>query len=417
MNFQKSFTMIKIKCDLNKFIYFIQHRLLVLFLVLFFNQSMVFSQASTNEFNVYADRINLMISKALLAEKGFDDSKLVNGMNYDQFIQLINPRENKQVAIDINDIKIQIVQKYDRSNLIEKLKEFFNSSVRKIPNQNAENRKKTITALHSEFSKILVELESKLETEIKSDIKTDNKSGVKKIEVEAGNNMFEYIIWITVFILLIFCVVIFLYLINLKKDYQHIKHRFNEFEKDQKATNQKYSEKQSNVFNQRRTDSVLISDSEIERVKSIVFEDVSRRINEAEYFKLHLPQNQSSDSSIDSSQEIETAKFIVKFIETPEKDGYFDKNFLKNSDDVKSLYKIIFYPGSNKIEYDILTDKVIIHRNAMDHSQIMLKPACEFIEEPSPNDTKIYRADSKPGTIEAENDKLIIIDKIRIKFG
>jgi len=381
-----------------------------LMLVLFINQSLLFGQGTKNDFDVYADRINLMISKALLQEQRYDVSSLTDSLSYDQFNGLITPPENKKLAQEIDNIKKDIA---DTKDLVNTLKEFFNRSLSKIPKQNNQQRQNTIQNIRDDFDNLLSTIPS-------ASISENNNNKIPSIsnsEIINEAGILDYIIWSVILVILAIDIFICTRVYSLNKDYQHFKQRFNEFEDNQKATNQKYSQKQSNVFTQKRNNPVSIPNSEIDRVKNIVFEDVIRRINEAEYLKRHSSQESPSNSPVNPSQIIQTAKCIVKYIETPEKDGYFDKNFLKNSDDIKSLYKILFYPDSHKIEYDILTDKVIIHRTAMDHSQIMLKPACEFNEEPSQSDTQIYKVDSKPGTIEEENDKLIIIDKIKIKFG
>jgi len=351
-----------------------------------------------------------MISKALLQEQRYDVSSLTDSLSYDQFNGLITPPENKKLAQEIDNIKKDIA---DTKDLVNTLKEFFNRSLSKIPKQNNQQRQNTIQNIRDDFDNLLSTIPS-------ASISENNNNKIPSIsnsEIINEAGILDYIIWSVILVILAIDIFICTRVYSLNKDYQHFKQRFNEFEDNQKATNQKYSQKQSNVFTQKRNNPVSIPNSEIDRVKNIVFEDVIRRINEAEYLKRHSSQESPSNSPVNPSQIIQTAKCIVKYIETPEKDGYFDKNFLKNSDDIKSLYKILFYPDSHKIEYDILTDKVIIHRTAMDHSQIMLKPACEFNEEPSQSDTQIYKVDSKPGTIEEENDKLIIIDKIKIKFG
>lgn len=107
---------------------------------------------------------------------------------------------------------------------------------------------------------------------------------------------------------------------------------------------------------------------------------------------------------------------IIKYIELPEKDGFFLNKYLTDKEERRSLYKIVFHPNSDQIEFDLLVNKTNIHRNVMDNHSAVLKPACDYVTNPDPGNSKIIKTDSNLGTLIQENDKLKIVNKLKISF-
>lgn len=376
-------------------------------------QSAISGQADMNAFNTSADKVNLKIAMALLAEKRRDTSELSEGLSYEEFITKIKYPENKKIAQDINEFKKEISSSSNAGILVDMLDQLIKRSISNIPNQNDSIRKKTIKGLHIEFSEMLEEIKNKSSNQDIADIESVNDIEDNHVESED----FDYKLWLSIIIILILSIYNLVKLSIIHKDFRHFQTRYNQFEDIQKAINQEYSEKQLNVPLQRKTEAFHFSDSDVERIKRIIVEEVQRAIREEVHFNSNSVTKELLMDQSPAKGELNSEKTILKFIEAPEREGYFDKNFLSNSETPKSLYKIIIYPDSNKIEYDLLADKTLIHRNAMDHPHNMLKPACDYVEDPKPYDKKIIKVTSDKGTLEEDNGKLIIIDKLKIKFG
>lgn len=382
------------------------------YLTLFSYQMVLLSQSDYSLFETFADKINLKIAKALLDEKIINSTQLTEGMTYEQFKVNLKYQENIKIAESINDEKLKLLKRQSQNSFNELAIEFINNSIALLPNQNDPTRKATIQKLQTESRQLLSSYSS--QTNKSNDPIQNNPDELKLSNEEIE---IDFYLWALTILTLVISITTSLLYLNNRKELSHLLKRFSDFEKDQQVIKQKNSEKPSSTLMVKKSDYLQIPDSEIDRIKNIIINHFELINREKEHLQSISIGEASTIVTLDENPSPRVDKIIVKYIEAPEKEGHFDKNFISINETPKSLYKIIIYPDSNKIEFDILINKISIHRNAMDLSNNLLKPACNYREDPKPYDKQIFKVTSEKGTLEEENGKLIIIDKLKIKFG
>lgn len=369
---------------------------LITILLIISYQIVLLSLQNSHDFIVIADKINLKIAKALLDEKGYDTSELMQGMRYEQFISKI--KYNKDIAGEINKEKSDYIRAYHGINNAEIINKFIIKSLELISNRENSTR---VKSLKKKFHLLLGNLSyQKVTKEVPAKNNAEDLDQLLNID----KNKLDVLLWISILFSIIISITSLLLSFHLKNKLKNLSSRFIQL---QQGINEQYAKNKQ----------IQILDWEIQRIKNIIINDCELR-NIRENYSPQFLNNQSDLINQEVVVAAEnTQKPIEKYIEAPERDGYFDERLITPEELPKSLYKIIFYPGSNEFEFDILENKVNIHRSAMDLSNNLLKPACEYGNDPKPSDKKIIKLNSDKGTLLKENDKLKITKKIKIKFG
>lgn len=392
---------IKISKKVVKFSY-----LIFLLIVFFISQLTAFSQDDKSIFEKKADLINLLITKELLAESKKDTSQFSENDTFDEFYKKIpnDLKKNKEVANDIDKFKKDLSKDISFPKNYILLKIFIEKSKERIPKKDDPVRKLTLENLDKKFDRILKDVAEADNKIINQNLK-DSFNSVKE-NVRKGEEFSGIIIYILVGISVInFGILVFLFFmlkIIPNKTFSLIKSNFEATKRNEDKNNafwetKKFGEELSNFKNDNK------------ELKNLLLEIKGLLKEKIENNKIEKGLNNFSPT-------IEKNLVKIKFAESPEQEGYFKRDFISDSEKYTSIYKILFYPDTNRIEFDLLENKVEMHRSAMNNCRTVLAPACNYSVEPSPNHKKIIKTNSEKGILVNEDDKLKIIKKLDVRF-
>lgn len=110
------------------------------------------------------------------------------------------------------------------------------------------------------------------------------------------------------------------------------------------------------------------------------------------------------------------SEYQKKYIEIPEREGYFLTKNLKDQPDIRSVYEIkINY--DKRIGYFKIINSQDSFQSALDNPNGKLKPACEYLQDPPLGTQKIIFDPEEKGELRVDDGNLIISKKLKIKFG
>ncbi len=380
--------------------------LIFLLIVFFISQLTAFSQDDKSIFEKKADLINLLITKELLEEINRNTSQFSENDTFDDFYKKIpnDLKLNKDLANKINELKKDLSKNISFPKNYILLENFVNKSIELIPAKDKKSRKNTIEKLKTDFNKILTDFAKEEEKTIIKSPKTTIDSIGKDIskDEEISGIMIYILVGISV---INFGILVFLFFrlkIIPNKTFSLIKSNSEATKRNEDKNNafwetKKFGEELSNFKNDNKEFKNLLLE-----IKGLIKE------------KLENNKVEKGLNNILSTVEKNLVK--IKFAESPEQEGYFKRDFISDSEKNTSIYKIIFYPDTNRIEFDLLENKVEMHRSAMNNCRTVLAPACNYSSEPMPNHKKIIKTNPEKGILVNEDNKLKIIKKLNVRF-
>jgi hypothetical protein len=128
------------------------------------------------------------------------------------------------------------------------------------------------------------------------------------------------------------------------------------------------------------------------------------------------PSNFIGNPHINNAILQETKKEIIYYSESPERDGSFLIADLKNKKSNLTVFKIIKDIDTGKLLYDLEIANFDITKRIISLNENLLKPVCEYINEPSVRSSKIVKVSKELGKLEERNGKYYVIEKIKIRF-
>jgi len=385
----------------------VKFRYLIFLLIVFFiSQLTAFSQDDKSIFEKKADLINLLITKELLAESKKDTSQFSENDTFDEFYKKIpnDLKKNKELANDINKIKKDLSKDVSFSKNYVLLKIFIEKSKERIPKKDNPDRKLTLESLDKKFDRILKDV-----AEADNKITNQNlKDSINSVKENVSNGV--EISRIMIYILIAISVINFISLLFLFSKLNIISHRTSTLINNSNRITKPIEEK-NNAFSETRR--IIEEFNNIKNInkelKNLLLEIRGLLKNNEENIKVEKDLNNISHKE-------EKILVKIKYAESPEQEGYFKEDFISTVEKPTSLYKILFYPNTNKIEFDLIENKNEIHRSVMNNCRTILAPACKYFEEPKPNHKKIVKTNSEKGILVIKENKLKIIKKLDVRF-
>lgn len=144
-----------------------------------------------------------------------------------------------------------------------------------------------------------------------------------------------------------------------------------------------------------------------------------RLYNSKEFSPITEVRNFVKDNMSEINKEKNTndlaVEYNIYYFEEPEPDGYFIKNYATESEDSRSLYKVIVTKQNpNEGELHFLENQEMFQR-IINAPNEYLKPACDYSEQSNMKVTRIV--EDEKGSVLLENDKWIIESKVKIIFS
>jgi hypothetical protein len=375
-----------------------------------------------SEFKKLSFSANKMIAVELLKEINADTNKAVSASTCEELKKSL-PKLNKKIVDKIESLgksKINLLLANTTIELYTKTLESFISELKNIDalNKTEVARKKTkekvVEKLDLLKAKHLFDLKTLIQANNKSELDSIKLSNSSKIYLDSLHKLlpaasfekiamivewWDYMFWGIILFMLLVSILLFLSFIKRSETSQ----QEALFYRGDSGLHNNILPSSGNIN--------YISHSELnKKIEEIKIQFEKSIEDKFRALSVEIP-------AVQSVPIIEEKKIEEIYFESPEQGGYFLLKHKKNTISSNTLYVVKYNRKRNTIEFDLLDSGMVGYRSAMDSSSTILKPACNYKEEPKLENKKIVKSDSSVGVlIDLGNGQLQIETKINIKF-